>query len=185
VTDEEHITSLKQAIETLSANGMVVQFFKSGHQPYYEEIRRTRASGHQCRAARRSHGQSNWYTCAGRSWSARHSAMRRLPIRNIASLTIAGRLRSLSLPRDSIRVQQFRELGGLTDAQRRKARGSRVLHGAAPTGPWRTPRDPSSRASLWGRRQSGKWAQEPKANRSSDSHCKQPASIRNFYHTSL
>jgi hypothetical protein len=26
MTDEEHITSLKQAIETLYANGMVVQF---------------------------------------------------------------------------------------------------------------------------------------------------------------
>ena len=108
--------------DAAAVEGVFASMFKSDHRPYYDEIRRMRASGTNAALlgdlmsdAMFRIGSLRMAECAGRPGTAGLC----VPVR----LAIAGRVRVLSLPRDSVRVQQFRELDGLADAQGRQARG--------------------------------------------------------------
>ena len=118
--DQEIAKADQAAVE-----GVFASVFPSGHRPYYDEIRRMRASGTQCGAAGRpdercdvphrqpAHGRMRGPT------RARPAYVYQFDWQSPAGFEV------LPLPRNSVRVQQFRELDRLADAQGREARGDR------------------------------------------------------------
>ena len=96
--------------------------FNRGHRPYYDEIRRMRASG--TNAALLGDLMTDAMFRIGSLRMAEWRADQGQPayVYQFDWQSPAG-FEVLSLPRNSVRVQQPRELDGLADAQGRKARG--------------------------------------------------------------
>ena len=110
--------------DAAAVEGVFAAVLKGGHRPYYDEIAgcappRTNAAllGDLMSDAMFRHRQPALRRMARRPGTAGL----RVPVR----LAVAGRLRGLPLHRDSVRVQQFRELDRFADAARRAAGGDR------------------------------------------------------------
>ena len=107
------------AADQAQVEGVFAKVFGSGYQPYYDEIRRMRASDTNA-------------ALLGDLMTRRHVPHRQLAACRMARaarasgvcvsvrLAVTGRVRIRPLPRDPVRVQQLRELAGLAHAQGRE-----------------------------------------------------------------